>query len=58
MKEVIKEYMSQFLVWLKDNKFHQYKDGTWYTTNERPYLKGQQRKYYTEAEVVELFMQT
>lgn len=56
MKEVIKEYMVNFLVWMKDNHFYQYKDGTWYTTNERNYVYGKPRKYYTEEEVIELFM--
>lgn len=43
--------MKKFLQWLKDNHFHQYKDGTWYTTLERPYVKGQQRKFYTVEEM-------
>lgn len=43
--------MLEFLQWLKENKFHQYKDGTWYTTNERPYINGKQRKYYTDEEL-------
>jgi hypothetical protein len=47
--------MVQFLEWLKINHFHQYKDGTWYTTNERPYTNGQSRKFYTDEQVVELF---
>lgn len=55
MKEVINEYIVKFLVWIKENKFHQYKDGTWYTTNERPYIKGQQRKYYTDEQLIQLF---
>jgi len=47
--------MLQFLQWLKENKFHQYKDGNWYTTNERPYIKGTQRKYYTDEQLIELY---
>lgn len=56
MKEVIAEYLTIFLGWLKDNKFHQYKDGTWYTLNEKPYVLGKNRKFYTDDEVVELFL--
>ena len=44
-----------FIQWLKDNNFHQYKDGTWYTTLERPYVKGQQRKFYDDDELVSLY---
>lgn len=47
--------MIELLQWLKENHFHQYKDGTWYSTNERPYTNGKQRKFYTDEEVVELF---
>lgn len=43
--------MTKFIKWLKENHFHQYKDGTWYTTKERPYIKGQQRKFYTDEEL-------
>jgi hypothetical protein len=56
MKEAITEYFTIFLSWLKDNHFHQYKDGTWYTTQERPYTEGKQRKFYTDDEIVELFL--
>jgi hypothetical protein len=47
--------MIEFLKWLEDNHWHQYKDGTWYTTQERPYVKGISRKFYTKEELVGIF---
>ena len=47
--------MVEFLQWLEDNHWHKYKDGTYYTTNERPYVKGISRKYYTKEELVGIF---
>jgi hypothetical protein len=47
--------MIEFLQWLEDNHWHQYKDGTWYTTQERPYVKVFSRKYYTKQELIEKF---
>jgi hypothetical protein len=47
--------MIELLQWLKENHFHQYKDGTWYSTNERPYTNGKQRKFYTDEELMSLF---
>jgi hypothetical protein len=47
--------MIEFLQWLEDNQWYMYKDGTWYTTQERPYVKGSSRKYYTKEELVRLF---
>jgi hypothetical protein len=47
--------MKEFLIWLKENHFHLYKDGTWYSTNERPYLNGKNRKYYTDDELIKLY---
>ena len=58
MKEVINEYIVTFLVWIKENHFHQYKDGTWYTTTERPYVRGEQRKFYTDEQLIKLFQET
>ena len=49
--------MIDFLQWLEDNHWHMYKDGTYYSTNERPYIQGNQRKFYTKDELVELFNQ-
>lgn len=49
--------MIEFLQWLEDNHWYRYKDGTWYTTNERPYIQGKQRKFYSKEEVRILFMQ-
>jgi hypothetical protein len=47
--------MKEFLVWLKENYWHQYKDGTWYTIKERAYMRGQPRKFYSDDEVIELY---
>ena len=52
----MKEQLIELLVWLKDNKFHQYKEGTWYTINERPYVLVKNRKFYTEEQVIKLFL--
>lgn len=48
--------MIEFLQWLEDNHWYRYKDGTYYTTNERPYIQGKQRKFYTREQVVDLFL--
>ena len=45
----------EFLQWLEDNHWYRYKDGTWYTTAERPYVKGSSRKYYTKEELIGIF---
>lgn len=50
--------MIELLQWLKENHFHQYKDGTWYTTQERPYTEGKPRNFYTEEQVVKLFLKS
>ena len=47
--------MIKFLKGLKDNHWHEYKDGTWYTMLEKDYTVGKPRKYYTEEQVVELY---
>lgn len=47
--------MIEFLQWLEDNHWYMYKDGTWYTTAERPYVQGISRKFYTKEELVEIF---
>ena len=56
MEKALAEYLTIFVGWLKDNHFHQYKDGSWYSTKERPYTEGKPRKFYTDDEVVELFL--
>lgn len=48
--------MIEFLQWLEDNQWHRYKDGTWYTTQEQPYIQGKQRKFYSKQEVREKFI--
>ena len=50
--------MIELLQWLKENHFHQYKDGTWYTTTERPYVRGEQRKFYTDEQLINLYQKT
>lgn len=52
--EVDKREIS-FLKWIKDNKWHTNSDGKWYTTNEKPYIYGRQRDFYTEEEVLEIY---
>jgi hypothetical protein len=47
--------MIEFLKWLKNNHWHVYKDGTWYTMLARDYTMGKPRRFYTEKQVVELF---
>jgi len=47
--------MTDFLQWLADNQWYKYKDGTWYTTNERPYIHGKTRRYYTNEELIKLY---
>ena len=47
--------MIEFLQWLEDNHWYRYKDGTWYTTQEKPYIQGKQRKFYTKEELVGIF---
>jgi hypothetical protein len=58
MQKIINEYIVTFLVWIKENNFYQYKDGTWYTTKEKPYVKGEQRKFYTDEQLINLFQKT
>jgi hypothetical protein len=58
MQKIINEYMVTFLVWIKENNFYQYKDGTWYTTKEKPYVRGEQRKFYTDEQLINLFQKT
>lgn len=47
--------MIELLVWLKENNWHVYKDGSWYCLNEKDYIHGKSRKYYTEQQVVNKF---
>jgi hypothetical protein len=46
--------MINFLTWLKDNHWYACDKG-WYTTKERPYVKRDARKYYTNEELMEKF---
>lgn len=48
--------VKDFLIWLKQNNYYQYKDGTWYTTNERPYLYDKQRQYYNDGQLLIKFL--
>lgn len=47
--------MKELLIWLKQNHWCVYKDGTWYTILERDYIMGKPRKYYTEEQVIALY---
>jgi hypothetical protein len=44
----------KFLIWLQDNHWYACDKG-WYTTQEKPYVKGSARKYYTNEELMEKF---
>lgn len=46
------EQLISFLYWLKKNNYYLYKDGTWFTTSERPYIFGDNRKFYKEEELI------
>ena len=46
----------EFILWLKD--YYQYKDGTWYCKLEKPYLTGDQRKFYTDEELIRKYKET
>jgi len=50
--------MVEFLEWLKENSWHAYKDGSWYSLNEKEYIHNKPRKYYNEEEVVEAFIES
>lgn len=47
--------LTDFINWIKENKFCKYKDGTWYSLLEKPYIDGSQRRYYKDEQLVELF---
>ena len=46
--------MMEFLIWLQNNHWYACDKG-WFTTKERPYVKGIARKYYTNEELIEKF---
>ncbi len=46
-----------FLVWLKENRWHVYKNGKWFTTTDQPYIDGEPRKTYTEEQVIQKYEQ-
>jgi hypothetical protein len=50
-----KNMLTDFINWIKENKFCQYKDGTWYSLLERPYIDGSQRIYYKDEQLIQLF---
>jgi hypothetical protein len=52
----MKQELIGFLDWLRVNNFHLYKDGTYFTTSERPYMNNQHRKFYTKEELVEKYI--
>ena len=50
--EMEKQDRIDFLVWLKENRWHVYKNGKWFTTTDQPYIDGEPRKTYTEEQVI------
>lgn len=54
-KEMEKQNKIDFLVWLKENHWYVYKDGTWFTSKDHPYIDGKPRKFYTEEQVIKLY---
>ena len=54
-KQIEKQDKIDFLVWLKENRWHVYKNGKWFTTTDQPYIDGEPRKTYTEKQVIEKY---
>jgi hypothetical protein len=54
-KQVEKQNKIDFLVWLKENHWHVYKDGTWFTSKDHAYMNGKPRKFYTEEQVIQKY---
>lgn len=52
VKELEKQDKIDFLVWLKENRWHVYKNGMWFTSTDQPYINGEPRKTYTEEQVI------
>jgi hypothetical protein len=50
------ENLLEFLIWLKENNYYKYKDGKWYSTNDRSYMNGNQTTFYSDEEVVSKFL--
>ena len=53
--QIEKQDRINFLVWLKENHWHVYKNGKWFTTTDQPYIDGEPRKTYTEEQVIKLY---
>lgn len=53
--QVEKQDMIDFLVWLKENHWHVYKDGRWFTSKDHAYIDGKPRKFYTEEQVIQKY---
>lgn len=54
-KQIEKQNKIDFLVWLKENHWHVYKDGTWFTSKDHAYIEGKPRKFYTEEQVIKKY---
>jgi tRNA G10 N-methylase Trm11 len=54
-KQMEKQNKIDFLVWLKENHWHVYKDGTWFTSKDHAYMNGKPRKFYTEEQLIEKY---
>lgn len=44
-----------FLVWIEENSYHRYKDGTWFTSKGRTSIHNL-TKFYKHEEFVNLFL--
>jgi hypothetical protein len=56
-KRIEKQNKIDFLVWIKENRWHVYKNGKWFTTTDQPYIDGEPRKTYTEEQVIQKYEQ-
>lgn len=54
-KQIEKQNKIDFLVWLKENRWHVYKNGKWFTSTDQPYIDDEPRKTYTEEQVIERY---
>ena len=53
--EIEKQDKIDFLVWIKENRWHVYKDGKWFTSKDHAYIDGKPRKFYTEEELIQKY---
>lgn len=49
--------IKDFITFIKTYGFHQYKDETWYTNNPKFHSWYKKRKYYTDEQLEQLFLE-